>query len=76
MILITSLTLSLIVLFLVPAAFFGWRMMRRRQVKSEGAHIPAGSQTGSHPDELYVNIVPDQHIYEIELEDDLQHTTH
>ncbi|KAE8280697.1 hypothetical protein D5F01_LYC21260 [Larimichthys crocea] len=62
MILITSLTLSLIVLLLVPAAFFGWRMMRRRHATPEGAHIPADSQTGSDPGVHYATVVHNQHI--------------
>ncbi|XP_027134152.1 salivary glue protein Sgs-3-like [Larimichthys crocea] len=62
MILITSLTLSLFLLLLVPAAFFGWRMMRRRHATPEGAHIPADSQTGSDPDVHYATVVHNQHV--------------
>ncbi|XP_071336540.1 polymeric immunoglobulin receptor-like isoform X2 [Trachinotus anak] len=52
-ILITTLVLQLLV---VPAAFFGWRMMRHNKTKPDGPDVTASSQTGSDAEVLYATV--------------------
>ncbi|XP_026212589.1 uncharacterized protein LOC113159853 isoform X2 [Anabas testudineus] len=49
-------------LLLVPAAFCGWRMIRRYKRKPEGPVVNETSQVGSASDGLYATIVHNQHI--------------
>lgn len=52
-IVITTLVLQLLV---IPAAFFGWRMIRHKKTKPEEPDITVASQTGSDPELLYATV--------------------
>ncbi|KAF3708167.1 hypothetical protein EXN66_Car001341 [Channa argus] len=55
-------TTLLLLLFVGPTAFYGWKIIRRNQTKHEEPDITAGSQTGSASEVPYATIIHNQHV--------------